>query len=210
MLLKTHGTRNTILFSEFRVGKTIADIVMFNGISRAFEIKTEYDSPRRLTEQLANYKRLFDKCYLVIPEGLYDAYNKSIDSSVGIILMKDQGTRLSLHEIRPASYNDCFDVKLMMSCLRTKEYINITKSLGFSVDGISGYESYDYCMTKIAQAGINAVKPLFLAEVEKRKNNTCLLNKCPMPIRQMVLSLNLTPCKTEKLISKLKSNIYKQ
>jgi hypothetical protein len=209
MLLKTHGTRNTILFSEFRVGKSIADIVMFNGISRAFEIKTEYDSPRRLKEQLANYKRLFDKCYLVIPEELYGSYNKVVDSSIGIILMKVRGTRLSLHEVRQASFNESFDVKLMMSCLRTNEYINITRALGNSFEGIPGYDFYDYSISKISQAAIDIVKHLFLAEVEKRKNNTHLLNKCPMPIRQMVLSLNLTPSKTERLISKLKSNIYK-
>lgn len=210
MLLKTHGTRNTVLFSEFRVGKTIADIVMFNGISQAFEIKTEYDSSRRLKEQLTSYKRLFDKCYLVIPEELYDFYHQQVDSSVGIILMKVQDTRLSLVEARPATYSDCFDVKLMMSCLRTSEYMEIAQSLGYSLDGISGYDCYDYCLIKISQAERSVVRPLFLTQIEKRKNNTRLLNKCPMPIRQMVLSLNLSPDKANRLILKLQSNIYKK
>lgn len=30
---------------------------MFNGESKAFEIKTEYDTPRRLDKQMDDYKR---------------------------------------------------------------------------------------------------------------------------------------------------------
>ena len=47
-LLKVYGVKNTAYYSEFRVGESIADMAMFNGESKAFEIKTEYDSPRRL------------------------------------------------------------------------------------------------------------------------------------------------------------------
>ena len=49
LLLKKYGTRNSVYFNEFRVGNSIADMVMFNGESKAFEIKTEYDTPRRLS-----------------------------------------------------------------------------------------------------------------------------------------------------------------
>lgn len=51
LLLRRYGTRSTVYFSEFRVGSSIADMVMFNGESKVFEIKTEYDSPRRLDRQ---------------------------------------------------------------------------------------------------------------------------------------------------------------
>lgn len=56
-LLHEYGTRNSVYFSEFRVGNSIADMVMFNGESKVFEIKTEYDTPRRLDKQIEDYKR---------------------------------------------------------------------------------------------------------------------------------------------------------
>ena len=74
LLLKRFGSRHSVYFSEFRVGNSIADMVMFNGESKAFEIKTEYDTPRRLDKQLDDYKRFFDKCYIVIPESKSEEY----------------------------------------------------------------------------------------------------------------------------------------
>lgn len=207
VLIKKYGTRNSVFFSEFRVGRSIADIVVFNGQSKAFEIKTEYDSSRRLKEQLACYKRLFDKCYIVVPEELCDSYKELVDNSIGIILMKAQNSSLSLYEVREATVNEDFDVMLMMSCLRTKEYEHITKALGHSIEHVSCYDLYDYCMNIMANSDVNVLRQLFLAEVKKRKNNTCLLKRYPMPIRQMMLSLNLPQSKADLLLKKLKSNI---
>ena len=42
-LKKELGTNNSAIFNEFRIGKAIADLAMFNGISKVFEIKTILD-----------------------------------------------------------------------------------------------------------------------------------------------------------------------
>ena len=60
LLLKKYGTKDTAYFSEFRVGGSVADMVMFNGESKAFEIKTEYDNLRRLNKQMGDYGRFFE------------------------------------------------------------------------------------------------------------------------------------------------------
>jgi hypothetical protein len=206
MLLKKYGSKNTVFFSEFRVGKTIADMVMFNGESKAFEIKTEYDSPKRLGEQLSNYKNLFDKCYLVVPESLCDYYKSFVDDTVGIILLSSKKGRISLSENRHATQNESFNSRLMMSCLRTTEYKEIASSLGYDVGNVAGYDLYSYCSDVISRSNCKEVKSLFLREIKKRKNNTSQLTKYPMPIRQMMLSLNLPSLKAEKLIKKLNSN----
>jgi len=43
-LISNYGTKNSIIINEFRVGNSVADMVLFNGTSKAFEIKTELDS----------------------------------------------------------------------------------------------------------------------------------------------------------------------
>ena len=52
LLLKKYGTKHTVAFNEFKVGDSIVDFAMMNGESKAFEIKTSLDSPRRLKKQM--------------------------------------------------------------------------------------------------------------------------------------------------------------
>ena len=207
LLLKKYGTRNSVYFNEFRVGNSIADMVMFNGESKAFEIKTEYDTPRRLDKQMDDYKRFFDKCYIIVPEDKVDEYRDILESTTGIIAMSRNNGRIILKEIRHAEQNERFEFEALMSCLRTEEYKNIVLSLGESLEGIAGYDMYKYCYQVISKANPNELRELFLREIKKRKNNTALLRKYPMSIRQMMLSLNLPQDKANKLLEQLNINI---
>lgn len=207
LLFNKYGTRNSVYFSEFRVGNSIADIVMFNGESKAFEIKTEYDTPRRLDKQMEAYKRVFDKCYIVIPENKLNDYRSSIESTTGIITMSVNHGRIILKEVKPACQNESFDLEVLISCLRTNEYKNIVRSLGVSLEGVAGYDMYKFCCNVISHGDSDKVKALFLCEIKKRKNNTSLLRKYPMPLRQMMLSLNLSKDKANKLLKQLNTNI---
>ena len=207
LLLTKYGTRNSVYFSEFRVGNSIADMVMFNGESKAFEIKTEYDTPRRLYKQIDDYKCFFDKCYIIIPEDKIDEYRDIVESTTGIIAMSRNNGHIILKEIRSAEQNERFESEALMSCLRTEEYKNIVLSLGESLEGVAGYDMYKYCYQVISRANPNELRELFLREIKKRKNNTALLRKYPMSIRQMMLSLNLPEDKANKLLEQLNINI---
>ena len=207
LLLKKYGTRNSVYFSEFRVGNSIADMVMFNGESKAFEIKTEYDTPRRLDKQMDDYKCFFDKCYIIVPEKRLDEYYDIVESTTGIITMNWDNGHIILKEVRHALRNEHFEPQALMSCLRTEEYKSIVLSLGESLEGVAGYDMYTYCCQVISKANPDKLRVLFLREVKKRKNNTALLRKYPMSIRQMMLSLNLPENKANKLLEQLNINI---
>lgn len=207
LLLKKYGTKDTAYFSEFRVGGSVADMVMFNGESKAFEIKTEYDNLRRLNKQMGDYGRFFDKCYVVIPENRLSLYCGIIEPTTGIITMRRCGGRIILTEIKEALQNEEFDSKTLVSCLRIAEYKNIVLSLGVSLDGVAGYDLYKYCREVISAADPDVIRTFFLREIKKRKNNTALLRRYPMPIRQIMLSLNLTEQKAKKLMLQLSANI---
>ena len=207
LLLKKYGTKNSVYFSEFRVGNSIADMVMFNGESKAFEIKTEYDTPRRLDKQMDDYKCFFDKCYIIVPENRLDEYYDIVESTTGIITMNWDNGHIILKEVRHALRNEHFEPQTLMSCLRTEEYKSIVLSLGKSLEGVAGYDMYTYCCQVISKANPDKLRVLFLREVKKRKNNTALLRKYPMSIRQMMLSLNLPENKANKLLEQLNINI---
>ena len=58
--------------------------------------------------------------------------------------------------------------------------------MGESLEGVAGYDMYKYCYQVISRANPNELRELFLREIKKRKNNTALLRKYPMSIRQMM------------------------
>jgi hypothetical protein len=45
LLIERHDLNQTTLINEFRIGGSIADLVMVNGVNTVYEIKTELDSP---------------------------------------------------------------------------------------------------------------------------------------------------------------------
>ena len=142
LLIKKYAHSNTVIFNEFRMQKSIVDLAMFNGNSRAFEIKTEYDTTRRLIGQLVDYTRVFQLCYVVIPANMLETYEKDIPPYIGIVLMRESGGALELDEARPAVENKNIDAGMMMKCLRTKEYENMVIEEFGKLPDVPYYEMY--------------------------------------------------------------------
>ena len=192
LLLKTYGTKNTIAFNEFRVGNSIVDFAMMNGESKAFEIKTQFDSSRRLSKQMDDYKKVFNKCYIVVASEDLDYYESLVDPTTGIIeLYYDRG-RIKLNEYRHAIMNSELDSDILMGCLRTQEYKDIVLSFDGYLPDVSEYEMYNACKARIMQIPSLRLNELFLYEIKKRKNATSKLKEVPKELRQICLSLNLS------------------
>ncbi|WP_259460495.1 sce7726 family protein [Paraburkholderia sp. BL23I1N1] len=65
-----HSPNTASLHVELPVGRSIVDVAVFNGTSTAYEIKTEFDTPRRLTTQTSNYLAAFDRVCFGDPSAL--------------------------------------------------------------------------------------------------------------------------------------------
>ncbi|NRF37566.1 sce7726 family protein [Pedobacter foliorum] len=64
-VLHNHSLSDTILLNEFRIGNSKADTILINGANKVFEIKTELDSPVRLSTQIDDYYKGFQKFTLL-------------------------------------------------------------------------------------------------------------------------------------------------
>ena len=210
MLIDMYAHPETVIFNEFRMQKSIVDLVMFNGHSRAFEIKTEYDTTRRLSGQLVDYTRVFQQCYVVIPKHMQETYEREIPPYIGIILLIDNNGCLTLKEARPAVENKNIDAGMMMKCLRTKEYENIVIEEFGKLPDVPYYEMYKACEEKLFDIPPDKVHRYFLNEIEKRKNNMCLLKKAPRELRQMYLQLGLSNGQIDILQTYLNNPIKSQ
>lgn len=191
-LLKGYGTERTVAINEFKVGNSIADIAMFNGESKAFEIKSDLDTPFRLPKQMSDYTRLFQKCYVVVPEESFKNYINEIGSDIGVIVMSQVKRHLELTEYRKAESNNYIDSDLVISCLHTKEYMDLVNSYYGYVPDVSIFEMYDVCKNMMRSVPSAILQKLFLKEIESRKTSTFRLNKVQKELRQMCLCMNMS------------------
>ncbi len=210
LLLRKYGTKHSVAFNEFRVGDSIVDLAIMNGESKAFEIKTTLDSSKRLDKQMNDYKKVFDKCYIVVDIAECEYYAGCVDDYTGIILLSYTRGRVILEEYRPAKKHKMIDANSLMKCLRTSEYKNIVTSFFGELPDVSCSEMYNACRERLAEIPSEILDSMFLAEVKKRKSVTSRLKSFPKEIRQMMLALNLPPKRQEILITNLNKPINRE
>lgn len=205
-IIKKLGTNNSIIFNEFKVGESIVDLAMFNGESKAFEIKTDFDSPKRLLKQLDSYQQIFNKVYLIVSCERLHQYLNIIPNSIGVLSLSIRGNRVSINTIRDAETSMNLDCEILMRCLRTKEYRNIIQDF-YQLPSMEVGDIYIKCLKALEAIPKQILNHLFITEIKKRKSITNLLSDIPLEFRQICLSLNLSIRKTEILINNLSNPI---
>jgi len=206
LLIKKYGLKDTIAINEFRVGSSIADIVLFNGTSKAFEIKTELDSEKRLDGQLNNYTKIFKQCYVVISENLIDKY-LNVDENIGIIALYSTTRSLKMKEIRPAIINENIDAETLIKAVRTSEYKAIVKEFYGELPKMNDFNMFEICLNLIKAIPSTELNQLFINTLKKRKNNTNKLKSYRKELRQLALAMNLNATNYNLLFEKLKKPI---
>ncbi len=115
-----HSPRTASMHVELPVGRSIVDVAVFNGTSTAYEIKTEFDSDRRLSTQTPDYLRAFERVYVVTHPALVGRYSRILDERVGVLALSPRG---SLAEVRTADGSgESVDKSALFRLLRSHEY----------------------------------------------------------------------------------------
>lgn len=122
LIFGRHSPNTASLHLEMPVGRSIADVVIVNGTSTAYEIKSEYDSPRRILSQTDDYLKVFDKVYVVTHPLTAASYLDVVDERVGVIALARRG---SLSVLRDAASNkQSISPNMAFRCLRRAEYVS--------------------------------------------------------------------------------------
>ena len=206
-LRKQYAHRRSLIVNEFRVGNSIVDLAFFNGESRAYEIKTGYDTPRRLEGQLYDYRRVFDKCYLVVEQSEVKNW-KNYDDGTGIIAFC-HGSRgkITMEEVRPASQNQQIDVDVLMTCLRAEEYEYIAEHYAGASLSEKKYKHFEECKEILKGMGAEELHDAFLETIEKRKSSFALLNETPRELYQICMSMHLSGKQLDVITNSLNNKI---
>jgi hypothetical protein len=165
ILLEKYSLDTTSVLNEFHVNKSIADLVLINGTSKVFEIKTELDTPIRLANQVADYKRVFKEIFIVTHHTLKDKYLEILSGDIGLIVLTEN---YSLNTIREPQVNNNFDNLTILKCLRKNEYSNILLTYFGHLPQVTDFKFYSACKELFAEIPSQVLHELMMRELKKR------------------------------------------
>lgn len=109
------------IFQEKSIGNVICDVMLVTNELVGFEIKSDYDNFERLTNQVNEYDKFFNRNYLVVGETHEkNAINKT-PHSWGLLIVSDDGIK----EVRKAKNNKFVDFQRQLNILWKIELKNL-------------------------------------------------------------------------------------
>lgn len=181
-----HSPRTAGMQIELRVGGSIADIVVTNGTTTAYEIKTEFDTSRRLATQTSDYLKAFDKVFVVTHPLHVQRYARELDPRVGLIVLSERRSLTPYRDAIPNASN--VDSKTVYRCLRRDEYLGAIEEIFGKVPEMPNGLIGSHC-EKIFQELPPALAHKFLANALKRrsteKSNVDFVSRLPPSLRAL-------------------------
>ncbi|MEP7765025.1 sce7726 family protein [Sanguibacter sp. 25GB23B1] len=99
MIFGRHSPRTAAALLELRAGRSIADVVILNGTSTAYEIKTDFDDFTRLPAQISDYAKAFERVCVVVSSNRAQAAAAATPEWVGVTSVNRRG---QMTEVRAA------------------------------------------------------------------------------------------------------------
>lgn len=183
-LLKEIAESDASLFNEFRVGNSVADLVMFNGKSKVFEIKSNLDTNKRLELQIKDYQNAFNETYVIVPSDKLEQYS-SFSKEIGIITFH-QNNQFQL--VRKASLNKEICKQTVMNILHTNEYKSLVELHYGELPAMNSFNMYDVCFEYIKRIPSEQLNRYFIDLIKKRKHNTKLSQRYFKELNQLFLA----------------------
>lgn len=161
-----HSSTHPGLLTEFSALSSKADVVIVNGSTTAYEIKTALDSIQRLASQLESYKYVFEYVYVVTHPALSEQLLSTLDPAVGIYRLNPDNT---CEQLRVAASNLAhLKPAAIFDCLRQKEFTAIIESEFGQIDDIPNTRIYRYCKERFVTLDIEVVHEHFVNALKKR------------------------------------------
>ena len=208
IFLKKHRNNSSVMLTELRVGSNKADCVIVNGNTVCYEIKTEFDTLKRLPEQVSTYLKVFEKVNVICSESHIANVISLVPENVGIIKLTDKN---ALKEIRKAEYNSAeIDRFLMISSLRKPEYVFIAEQLSKKSLTSTNMHIFSECLSIFNQANSEDLHKLYRSALKKhRKNNINIISTLPPSLANSAISFKLSTLHQESFRKILSQYIYK-
>ncbi|NWC28677.1 sce7726 family protein [Pseudomonas tolaasii] len=197
-----HSPRTTAMSIELPVRRSIVDVAVFNGTSTAYEIKTSYDSPRRLVTQTPDYLCAFDKVYVVTHPDSAKSYADVCDERVGVLAL-DSKDRLKVIRVASGNKNN-IDPRSIFRILRRDEYVCALEKLQSAPIDIPNGLIAGHCEEFFSKLDVETAHSVFLAAMRQRtitQKNVRFVSSLPEFLRVLGYSTPLSGQQRQRMLS---------
>jgi hypothetical protein len=192
ILLGRHSLRTAAVLSETRVGASKVDMVVLNGTSTAYEIKSERDSLSRLSGQLDSYRRVFATVNVVTSPSHAGDVLRLAPTDVGVLVLSSRFTlqteRLAITQpsrIRPES---------VLDMVRASEAVMILRALGMEVPSVPNTQLRGVLHPIYASLDPTRVHERMVTTLKKTRSQSAsdtLVKELPGSLRAAMLALKM-------------------
>ncbi len=205
IFLSRHSLDKSILINELRIGKSKADLVIINGSSTAYEIKSDVDNLDKLDKQLQDYLKVFDFTYVVIAEENANKLISVLPAKVGLITLTPKNTFNTL--IKSTSNKDNVNPDTIFRSLRINEYKSIINKKFKFIPDVPNTKIFSECNKLFCQLSPQTAHIEFVKILKKRiKYSPSLkknINKYPISLRSSLLRSDFNDSQISNLLKQL-------
>ena len=204
LLLRFHNDNSATLLKEVASDCSIADIIIINGNTVAYEIKTELDSFERLPSQLESYQMLYDELYIVTHPGVIDALSKKIDEAIGIIVLSNDGKLQTVRKAGSCSHK--FNPFKAVFTLRQSELVVAYEKHVGKFPEMGTALIYDFCYQWYVKLDKEDSHLIFYEALKSRKPSAHqfeLISNCNPSLKMLFLGKELSKKYCNSTINRL-------
>lgn len=201
ILLGKHSLTTSNILTEFRVGQNKADVVLINGTSTVYEIKSEYDSFDRLENQIKTYTNTFDHINVITSHSQVEKLFSLLPEKVGILVLTDRNTISTKRKSK--SNKDNINPDLLFDSIRKDEYTRIIKEYYGSIPEVPNTRIYRECKQLFRFIPPDISHDLTMTVLKKRNNSKSIkrfIDCVPPSISAYAMSIRGHKKKMQKLV----------
>lgn len=192
VLIGKHSEIGSTLFSEFRAGNAKADVLILNGTSSIYEIKTELDNFERLPSQISSYFQMFDKVHVITYTTALQYLNQELDERVGLLTLSESGEIITHREAKHNKEN--VDPAVIFDSFRLPEY-KLAAFMNFGyIPNVPNTKIFKECKKLFVQLPPDQAHDTMVKVLKTRKQSFIkeLLNELPDSLKMTCLNSSLT------------------
>lgn len=207
ILLGKHSLNTSHMLTEFRVGKCKADVVVLNGTSTVYEIKSEFDSFARLKNQIQSYLATFDHINVITSTSQTNKLKSILPEKTGILVLNDRNTITTIRDSTSNKKN--INPNMLFDSLRKIEYIKIIREYFGFVPDVPNTRIYKECRALYCKIPPETAHNLTIKVLQNRCENKALrqfMDAAPPSLSAYAISI----CNEKKKLQSLASIFSKR
>jgi len=208
ILLGRHSLRTACMLSEFRTGKSRADIVILNGSATAYEIKSERDSLARLESQIADYYTFFPRVCVVCSESKLRSLLTLVPQEVGILLLSGRHQVTTVRE--PTDTFDHMRHDTVFDALRSEEIASILNEFKIAIPSVPSTKFRSQIRQRFQSIDVVELHRTVVATLKisrsLRSRNT-LVSNLPSSLSHLALTMRLRKADHARLINAMSTPV---